>query len=126
MFSLAFPSFNFSYFPSDSVLSDLNFQVYLCYLFSSFKFIQFPANYILLFFSSFSFIWPDAKDIRSSVFHFQVLSLLGSTSRFISLLSHYVLSFFSAFVFTYFLSKISCSFSCHTATYSLTMCYYLD
>jgi len=97
-FFLAFPSFKFSYFPADNVLSyRLNFYVYLRYLFSSFKFIRFPANYVLLFFSTFRFIWHDAKDVRSSVFHFQVLSLLCSTYRFIWFPSDYVLSSFPHF-----------------------------
>jgi len=76
---LAFPSFKFSYFPAYNVLSYLlNFYVYIRYLLSSFKLIRFSTNYFLFFFSTFRFIWPDAKDVRSSVFHFSsvVSSLL--------------------------------------------------
>jgi hypothetical protein len=100
MVHLAFPSSKFSYFPADNVLYYLlNFYVHLLYLFSIFKFIRFPANYVLLFFSIFRFIWPDAKDVRSSLFHFQVLSLLCSTYRFIWFPSDYVLSSFLHFHF---------------------------
>ena len=98
MFFLAFPSFKFGYFPAKKVPSYLlNFYVYLLYLFSNLKFIRLPADYILLFFSTFRFIWPDAKDVRSSVFHLKVLSLLRTTYRFIWFPSDYILSSFLHF-----------------------------